>query len=227
MVVTWLVGAGLGPAAVGLPVTMAGDALAGAALQWFKRIRHTDDLSRLVRAATGSSVELSRSEFNDVRKLLQDPQTWRLLGDGTDADLAALIIPWVPVRDGRTMQESQAAADTIAHGLLEFAVADLEPKLFQKLLLARLSRLEKNQADGFDEALLQLHADLVARLAAQGELDAGHFAELLGYLKRMLERSPPGPADRGEIVIYLNTLISWLSTDPWPHWFDQIGRAHV
>ncbi|MGO9218779.1 MAG: NACHT domain-containing protein [Streptosporangiaceae bacterium] len=121
------------------------------------------------------------------------------------------------------MQDSQAAADTIAHGLLEFAVADLEPKLFQKLLLSRLSRLEKNQSDGFDEALLQLHADLVARLAAQGELDAGHFAELLGYLKRMLERSPPGPAGRGEIVIYLNTLISWLSTDPWPHWFDQMS----
>jgi len=221
VVVTWLVGAGLGPAAVGLPVTMAGDALAGAAVRWFKRIRHTDDLSRLVRAATGNSVELSRSEFNDLRKLLEDPQIWRSLGDGTEADLAALIIPRLPARDGRTVQDSQAAADTIAHGLLEFAVADLEPKLFQKLLLSRLSRLEKNQADGFDEALLQLHADLVVRLAAQGELDAGHFAELLGYLKRLLERSPPGPAGPGEIVIYLNTLIRWLSTDPWPHWFDQ------
>lgn len=221
MVFTWLIGAGIGPAAVGLPVTMAGDALAGAALRWFQRVRHTDDLSRLVRAATGNSVELSRSEFNDVRKLLQDPETWRSLGQGTEADLAARILPWLPARDSRTVADSQAAADTIAHGLLEFAIADLEPKLFQKLLLARLARLEKNQAEEFDEALLRMHADLVARLAAQGELDAGRFAELLGHLKKVLERSPPGPADRGEIVIYLNTLIGWLSTDPWPHWFDQ------
>jgi hypothetical protein len=221
VVFTWLMGAGIGPAAVGLPVTMAGDALAGAALRWFQRVRHTDDLSRLVRSATGNSVELSRPEFNDVRKLLQDPETWRSLGQGTEADLAARILPWLPARDSRTAADSQAAADTIAHGLLEFAVADLEPKLFQKLLLARLARLEKNQAEEFDEALLRMHADLVARLAAQGELDAERFAELLGHLKQVLERSPPGPADRGEIVIYLNTLIGWLSTDPWPHWFDQ------
>jgi hypothetical protein len=221
VVFTWLIGAGIGPAAVGLPVTMAGDALAGAALRWFQRVRHTDDLSRLVRAATGNSVELSRSEFNDVRKLLGDPETWRSLGQGTEADLAARILPWLPARDGRTAADSQAAADTIAHGLLEFAVADLEPKLFQKLLLSRLDRLEKNQADGFDEALLRLHADLITRLAEQGELDDRRFGELIGHLKRVLEQSPPGPADPGEIVIYLNTLIRWLSTDPWPHWFDQ------
>ena len=36
------------------------------------------------------------------------------------------------------------------------------------------------------------------------------------HLKRVLERLPPGPADRGEIVTYLKTLIDWLSTDPWP-----------
>ena len=32
----------------------------------------------------------------------------------------------------------------------------------------------------------------------------------------MLDRLPPGPAHRGEIVVYLRTLIDWLNTDPWP-----------
>ena len=35
-------------------------------------------------------------------------------------------------------------------------------------------------------------------------------------IKLVLDRLPPGPARRGEIVVYLRTLIDWLSTDPWP-----------
>ena len=46
---------------------------------------------------------------------------------------------------------------TIARGLLEFAVADLDPKLFQQVLLARLQRMETDQASALDEALLGLH----------------------------------------------------------------------
>src|ERR1700691_2266576 len=88
----WVVGAG-GAAAVGLPVTWAGEELAGAAQRWFRRIRRTDDLSRLVRAATGTSVDLTRTEFDDVRRLLEDKQTWTVLGRGTDEDLAGLTNP--------------------------------------------------------------------------------------------------------------------------------------
>ena len=29
-------------------------------------------------------------------------------------------------------------------------------------------------------------------------------------------RLPPGPAGRGEITVYLQALIDWLSSDPWP-----------
>ena len=36
------------------------------------------------------------------------------------------------------------------------------------------------------------------------------------HLKRVLDRLPPGPAHRGEIAVYLRTLIDWLNTDPWP-----------
>ena len=76
MVLAWLLGAGVGPAAVALPVNWAAEALAGAAQRWFRRLRRTDDLSRLVRAATGTSVDLTHAEFDAVRRLLEDQQTW-------------------------------------------------------------------------------------------------------------------------------------------------------
>lgn len=206
----------MGPAAVGLPVTWAGEALAHAAQRWFRRLGHADDLSRLVKAATGSCVDLSRPEFNAVRQLLEDQQTWSIAGRGTIEDLAALIGNCLPSRDGRTAEDSHAAAMTIARGLLEFAVSDLDPKLFQRLLLARLQRMEIGQASALDEALIGLHADLTARLAAQGGLDEHRFTAMMTQLKRVLDLLPPGPAQRGEIVAYLRTMIDWLNTDPWP-----------
>lgn len=212
----WLLGAGVGPADVGLPVNWAADALAGAAKGWFRRLRRTDDLSRLVRTATGTSVHLTDAEFDAVRRLLEDQQTWAMLAHGTVEDLTTRIASCLPPRDGRTSDDSYAAAATIARGLLEFAVADLEPKVFQQLLLARLQRMETGQASALDDALLGLHADLVARLDAQGKLDAQHFTSLMRRIKQALDRLPPGPAQWGEIVAYLQTLRDWLNTDPWP-----------
>ena len=199
--VSWLLGAGLGPAAVAVPVNWAADALAGAAQRWFKRLRRTDDLSRLVRAATGTSVDLTQAEFDAVRKLLEDQQTWNVAGRGTVEDLATRIAACLPPRDGRTAEDAHAAALTIARGLLEFAVADLDPKLFQQVLMARLQRMETGQASALDEALLGLHA---------------RFDSVMDQLKLVLDRLPPGPARRGEIEVYLRTLIDWLNTDPWP-----------
>ena len=201
------------PGAVGLPVNWAAEELAGAAQRWFRRLRRTDDLSRLVKAATGSSVDLTPAEFDAVRRLLEDQQTWILLGRGTVEDLATRIASCLPPRDGRTAEDSHAAAMTIARGLLEFAVADLDPKLFQQVLLTRLQRMETDQASALDKALLGLHADLIARLAEQARQ---RFTSVMGHLKRVLDRLPPGPAQRGEIAVYLRTLIDWLSTDPWP-----------
>jgi hypothetical protein len=198
--VAWLIENGVGPAAAGLPVNWAAGALASAARRWFGRFRHADDLSRLVKAATGSSVDLTRAEFAAVRRLLEDPQTWDLVGRGTVQDLAAQIASCLALRDKRT-DVVEGSALTIARGLLEFAVADLEPGIFQRLLLSRLQRIETNQASALDEAFLSLHADL-----------ATHIADL----KRVLEWLPPGPAQRSEVMLYLRTLIDWLSTDPWP-----------
>ncbi len=199
--ISWLLGAGLGPAAVAVPVNWAADALPGAAQRWFKRLRRTDDLSRLVRAAIGTSVDLTQAEFDVVRKLLEDQQTWSVAGRGTVEDLATRIAGCLPPRDGRTADDAHDAALTIAHGLLEFAVADLDPKLFQQVLLARLQRMETGQASALDEALLGLHA---------------RFDSVMDQLKLVLDRLPPGSAGRGEIAVYLRTLIDWLSTDPWP-----------
>ena len=199
--VSWLLGAGLGPAAVAVPVNWAADALAGAAQRWFKRLRRTDDLSRLVRAATGTSVDLTQAEFDVLRKLLEDQQTWSVAGRGTVEDLATRIADCLPPRDGRTAEDAHAAALTIARGLIEFAVADLDPKLFQQVLMARLQRMETGQASALDEALLGLHA---------------RFDSLMDQLKLVLDRLPPGSAGRGEFAVYLRTLIDWLSTDPWP-----------
>jgi hypothetical protein len=179
----WLLGAAVGPAVFALPVDWGADALAGAAQRWFKRLRRTDDLSRLVRAATGTSVDLAQAEFDAVRKLLQDQQTWTMLGQGTVEDLADRIAGCLPPRDGRTAEDSRFAALTIARGLIEFAVADLEPKLFQRVLMARLQRMETGQASTLDEALLGLHA---------------RFASVMEQLKLVLDRLPPGPAGRGE-----------------------------
>jgi hypothetical protein len=206
----------LGPAAVAVPVNWTAASLAGASQRWFRRIRRIDDLSRLLRAATGTSVDLTHAEFSAVRNLLEDQQTWSVAGRGTIADLANRIASCLPPRDGRTARDSQSAALTIARGLLEFAVADLDPKLFQRLLLTRLERMENAQASALDEALLGLHADLVARLEAQGKLGAERFSDVLGQLRRVLDRLPPGPAHHGEVVVYLRTLIDWLSSDPWP-----------
>jgi hypothetical protein len=200
-VISWLLGAGLGPAAVAVPVNWAADALASAAQRWFKRLRRTDDLSRLVGAATGTSVDLTQAEFDAVRKLLEDQQTWTMLGRGTVEDLATRIAACLPPRDGRTADDSHAAALTIARGLIEFAVADLDPKLFQQVLMARLQRMETGQASALDEALFGLHA---------------RFDSVMDQLKLILDRLPPGPAGRGEIAVYLRTLINWLNTDPWP-----------
>ena len=199
--ISWLLAAGLGPAAVAVPVNWAADALAGAAQRWFKRLRRTDDLSRLVRAATGSSVDLTQAEFDAARKLLEDQQTWTVAGRGTVDDLATRIAVCLPPRGGRTAGDAHAAALAIARGLLEFAVADLDPKLFQQVLLARLQRMETGQASALDEALLGLHA---------------RFDSVMDQFKLVLDRLPPGPAGRGEIAVYLRTLIDWLSTDPWP-----------
>ena len=207
LMLAWLLGS-VGPAAVALPVEWAGDALADAARRWFKRLRRTDDLSRLLKAATGASVSLSNVEFDALRRLLEDDQTWRLLRHGTVEALSAQIASCLPPDDSRTAEDSDAAALIIARGLLEFAVADLDPNTFQQVLLARLSRMEAGQGTALDKALLDLHADLNTR-----------FDEIMGQLKKVLDRLPPGPANRGEITVYLKTIIDWLDTDLWPQDF--------
>ena len=158
---TWLIQGSIGPAVVALPATWAAGDLAGAARKWFRRLRRSDGLSRIVRAAAGD-VHLSDAEFGAVRRLLESETTWVEIGRGTVEDLAALIAPCLPDRDGGG---SLAAGRAIAGGLLEFAVRDLEPEWFRQVLCARLDRMiavQGNVLDALDQAMLSVHADLAA-----------------------------------------------------------------
>src|SRR5262249_11371150 len=60
---TWLAQGAVGPALFGLPFTSAATELTAAAKKWFRRMRRSDGLSRIVRAAAGGDVDLSNVEF--------------------------------------------------------------------------------------------------------------------------------------------------------------------
>ena len=178
--------------------------LADAARRWFRRFRQITDLSCLVYLATGTSIVLTRDEFDAVRQLLADRQTWVRLGQGPIEDLATWIADFLPPRDGRNADDSHTAALVITRGLLEFTVADLEPKTFQKVLLARLRRMETGHASTLDQALFDFHSDLVARLdpdwVAQLQL-LRYPADVGPRVPSWLERQPEGSED----VISQNT----------------------
>ena len=205
--VSWLVTGAVGPALVALPVNLAADKVAGAAVRWFRRFRQTDDLSRLVKAAS-TSVQLSRDEISSLRELLEKEQTWRLLAVGKLSEklpeLTGQIASCLPPRDDRTTEDAHEAAEAIARGLVEFAVFELQPEVFQKVALARLQQMVE-QVSALDQALFVMHKDLYAL--------AGEATELFTLV---MDRLPPGPADLNEIKIYLRTLIGWLNADPWP-----------
>lgn len=204
------------PALAAVPVNYAADALAHAAGSWFDRFRESDDLSRVARAAAGKDVSLSRSELRSIRKLLEDPGTWRAVGRSDVGELVTQIASRLALHGERASEEARDTAAVIASGLLEGALAELDPKRFQQVLLSRLRRMEANDTTVLDEAMLGLHADLAARFMVSGQLDAQRFTSLTVSLGQVLDRLPPGPAGRGEVVVYLTTLIDCLTTDRWP-----------
>lgn len=190
--VSWLTSAALGPAVVALPVNLAAARLTEAAVRWFKRYRRTDDLSRLVTTALGTTIDVNDTEFKALRNLLENEQTWSLLAghELKTEELTDQVAACLPARDGRSAAASREAAGTIARGLLGFAVLDLEPDVFQRVVLVQL-----HHASARDGALSSMLKELYQ--LADGRL-------------------PPGLAGPGEVKIYLSTLIDWLNTDPWP-----------
>ena len=134
---TWLIQGAVGPALVGLPVTWAATDLTEAARRWFRHMRKSDGLSRIVCAAAGG-LDLSDTEFAAVRRLLEKGSTWAEVGRGTVEDLAILIASCLP---GQDRERSLTSGRAVARGLLEFAVrgqpgpvhniaGDLRPLLF-------------------------------------------------------------------------------------------------
>ncbi len=205
---SWLAWGAVGPAAVAIPMNWTAEKLADAAVGWFKRIRKIDDLSCMIKAASGVLVDLNAAEFKNLRKLLEKQETWTSLAQCNVSDLAGKIATCLPARvGGRNEEGSRKSAEAIACGLLEFAVFKLEPETFQKVVLARLQQIT-DQTSTLGNALYDLHSDLYAFYA---RVDAA-----TDLLTRVLDRLPSGPADRAEIVVYLTTLVKWLGTDPWP-----------
>ena len=78
----WLIQGAVGPAAVSLPVNWLAAELSNAAKGWFRRLRRADDLSRLVKAATPTSVSLTPAEFDVLRQLLSIRRPGFLSGTG-------------------------------------------------------------------------------------------------------------------------------------------------
>lgn len=214
----WLIQGAVGPALFGLPVTWTATDLSEKARGWFRRLRRSDGLSRIVRAAA-DGLGLSDDEFSEVRRLLEKESTWVEVGHGEVEDLAVLIASCLSCRPG---EGSLAAGRAIAAGLLEFAVRDLEPEWFRQVLFARLDRLEASQQNALDGAMLGIHADLAALLAHQDAVDEDRFALVMVRIGRALDqlraldRLAPGPAGQAEVAVYLATLVRWLNTDPWP-----------
>jgi hypothetical protein len=210
----WLAQGALGPAVVALPVNWSASQIAAAARRWFGRLRRADSLSRLLKAA-GASAKLTADEFGDLRRLLENPETWEQIGRGAGLELtgaiSAQLRSW-----GRGEGDAALTAEAIAYGFLDFVAADLEPKLFQQVLLARLHRMESGLVSSTDNALAILHADLVAQFASQNEHSDPQFAAIIHQLGEAIDKLPPGPAGRAEISVYLAALISWLNQDPWP-----------
>jgi hypothetical protein len=210
---TWLMQGALGPALFGLPVTLAGPDLASAARRWFKRLRRSDGLSRIVRAAAGADVHLSEAEFAEIRHLLEQDSTWIEVGRGTVEDLAILITGCF--RDPAS-ESSLSAGRAIAAGLLEFSVRSIEPEWFPQVLFARLDRIQADQASALDREMVKVHADLAALFAVRSAANEDRFAYVTGQLARVLNRLPSGPADEDDVALYLAALIGWLNSDPWP-----------
>jgi hypothetical protein len=215
-VIQWLISAALGPAAVALPVSWVGTALAREARRWFRRLRRADGLSRLVRGATGTEITLTPAEFESVRRLLEDPATWRMLGQEPLEKLVSRTAACLALGHGRTTESRREAALVIVRGLLDFAAADIDPGIFRQLVLARLQRLEVGQASALDRALFDLHGDLVVGFGRRADAEERAFAAMMEQFKRILDRLPAASATRGDVAVYLHALVTWLSSDPWP-----------
>lgn len=212
----WLVQGALGPAVASLPITWAASDLARISAQWFRRLRRSDSLSRLVLGAAGSSVRLSSREFKAVRSLLEDQGTWSpLLGQPVD-DLAQLIAAQISRESGRTAQDAFSAALIIARSVLELGAAELEPRWFQQVLMDRLQRMQSGQADLLDQAMFGLYSDLAALAVSRDAALASHFAQVTSQLALLADRLESARPDRATVSLYLAALVRGLNDDPWP-----------
>jgi hypothetical protein len=121
----------------------------------------------------------------------------------TVEDLAELIASRLT---DHSTEDALTVGRAITAGLLEFAVRDLEPDWFERVLFARLDRIACGQSSGLDQAQLTIHADLAAQFAAHDAAGVARFAQLIDQLGHVLDRLPPSVADEVKVKVYLATL---------------------
>jgi hypothetical protein len=208
-VVKWLVTQGVGPAAVGLPVTWTAQRLAGPAKRWIEEaLGRDEDTLRALTAAAGVG-DLSPTELSALRELLSLDATWNQVAGGTTEDLEQLVASCFPPGEARSAEEVKDLAAAVARNLLGFQLSDLDEDMFREYLAGLLERLRMDTLDGIDEAFLQFHDDLVSTQ----DQTRRYFGKLFAFLR---DRLPPGPAGPRVLRIYLMGLIDKLDDDPWP-----------
>ncbi|MGH3159542.1 MAG: hypothetical protein ACRDNF_23620, partial [Streptosporangiaceae bacterium] len=206
----WLLTGALGPAVFGLPVGWAASMLTDKARRWSRRLKRNDELARLVREAVQGEAELSDADSAAVLDLLADAATWEQVCNGTVEDLAVRVARQLPARD---QARALVIGRAISAAFLQYVLKDLEPELFRQAMVARLDRIEARAASGLDRVLFT--RDVAALLVRKDAVDEDRFTDLLDRLSLLLRRLPPGPAEPGEVAVYLTRLVHWLDADPW------------
>lgn len=206
----WLMAGALGPAFVGLPVGWAASKLTELGRQWSRKLRRNGELVRLVTQAA-EETGLSNTETVAVLDLLEDTATWERVRSGTLEDLAVLVAGQLPERE---WPKALNIGRTIASAFLQYALKHLDPELFQQAMMARLDRIEARTDSRHDRVLFAM--DVASLMALKDAADEARFAILLERLSHLLDRLPPELAGPGQVSLYLERLVQWLDTDPWP-----------
>jgi hypothetical protein len=200
----WLMAGALGPATFGLPVVLAGEGVARKSKAFLDRAFGTDEWTIRVDAIAGAaSVNLTRAETKRVGELLQNAETWALIGEGVGPQLGGVIDQVVDcLAESRHTKDGVLAARQIVAALLSHALHDLDEAGFRAVVLARIGSV----ATSVDELLSSFRTDV--------RRDLAESRTLLDDVRRLIDQhglvEHAGPA---VIQIYLLNLIRAMNHD--------------
>nr|WP_238538830.1 hypothetical protein [Candidatus Microthrix parvicella] len=207
--VEWLLAQGVGPAAVGWPVSWTAQRMGTSGKRWIDEVLGRDEETLRALSAASGGGDLTPTELSALKELLSEEDTWIRVAEGTTDDLEQLVASCFPPTQTRSAEEGKDLAAAVANNLLGFQLSDLDEGMFREYLAGLLERLRKDTLHGVDEAFLQIHDDLVSTQ----DQTRRYFGKLFEFLR---DRLPPGPAGARVLRIYLIGMIDYLDDDPWP-----------